>query len=334
MRNSPNYFRLAFLASLLALAVVMLGAYTRLSDAGLGCPDWPGCYGHLMVPQTAAALDKVNQSFPGQTVEAPKAWKEMVHRYFAGSLGILILTLMLWGLMRRFKNPTQPIVIPLILVGLVIFQAALGMWTVTWKVLPLIVSLHLLGGIALVALLWYLTLASRQNKSYARPAPNFKLWAILGLLVVIVQLFLGAWTSTNYAALACPDFPFCHGQLFPPMDFSSAFNFSQPIGINYEGGVLDTRARTTIQMMHRYWALVTAVFISLLSIFMLFTQPEKKLRGLGLFLLLILCTQVFLGISNVVWMLPLPIAVLHNGVAAVLLLAMVTLIYKLKSKTA
>lgn len=350
MNHLSSYSRLALLATILALIVVMLGAYTRLSDAGLGCPDWPGCYGHLTVPQTPAALDRVSQTFPGQTVEAPKAWKEMIHRYFAGTLGILIVILAGWALLRRRKHPAQPITIPLLLVALVIFQAALGAWTVTWKVLPLVVSMHLLGGIALVALLWYLSLTSRvlrepqdrslrepQDRSLRKPqdkpAAKFKPWAILALLVLIVQLFLGAWTSTNYAALACHDFPFCHGQLLPPMGFAAAFDFSHPIGVNYEGGVLDNTARVTIQMMHRYWAAVTAIVVGLLSIFLLFSRSEQNLRCIGGSILIILCLQIALGISNVIWMLPLPIAVMHNGVAAVLLLALLTLIYKLQVRS-
>lgn len=323
-----SYSRLAGFATLLALIVVMLGAYTRLSDAGLGCPDWPGCYGHLTVPHTSEAVSQAQRNFPGQTVEAAKAWKEMVHRYFAGSLGVLIAILALWGICRRFRYANQPVVLPIILVALVLFQAVLGMWTVTWKVLPLIVSAHLLGGIIITALLWYVTLSSRPNTTPRAFGNPYKPWTILALAVVLLQLFLGAWTSTNYAALACTDFPFCHGLLFPPMDIHAGFNLLQPIGVNYEGGVLDSAARVAIQMMHRYGALLTALVVGLLALCVLFGRSGKGLRGAAAALLLILIAQILLGMVNVLWSLPLAIAVAHNGVAALLLLAVVTLLYQ------
>jgi len=326
------YSRVAFLATLLALIVVMLGAYTRLSDAGLGCPDWPGCYGHLTVPNTPAEIKQVAAKFPGQIVEAPKAWKEMVHRYVAGTLGILILILAIWGVMRRRENLQQPVMLPIFLVLLVIFQALLGMWTVTWKVLPIVVSAHLLGGLAIVALLWYLKLATTpQQREYRIQALGFKPWAILGLLILIAQIFLGAWTSTTYSALACHDFPYCHGSLLPPLDLRQAFQLFQPIGVNYEGGVLETPIRITIQMMHRYGALLTALYLGILSLWIVFAHKTEGLRGVAGILLLLLLLQILLGIANVMMNLPLGTAVAHNGVAALLLMTLVTLIYKLKA---
>lgn len=327
--SSRGYFKLAFITTLLALVVVMLGAYTRLSDAGLGCPDWPGCYGHLTVPQTNADIMKAESAFQ-QTVEPAKAWKEMVHRYFAGFLGILIATLSAWGFARRLHDAHQPIVTPIILLLLVIFQAVLGMWTVTWLVLPLIVTAHLLGGMAIVALLWYLTLVTRPNPPYVHTNSKFRFWVILGLLILIIQIFLGAWTSTNYAAIICIDFPFCNGKLFPPMDVYRAFDFSHPIGVNYEGGILDVTTRTTIQMFHRYGAFITAVYWGILGICLLFSPA---LRDVGGTLLVILTIQFSLGVANIEWMLPMPIAVLHNGMAAILLLTVVTLVYKLYRKS-
>ncbi|HVV67436.1 MAG TPA: COX15/CtaA family protein [Gammaproteobacteria bacterium] len=323
-----GYALLAGIATLLALIVVMLGAYTRLADAGLGCPDWPGCYGHLTVPKSTTAIAQAQQTYQ-QIVEPAKAWKEMIHRYFAGTLGILIVILTFWGLMRKRKHPEQPIAIPIILLLLVIFQAVLGMWTVTWLVQPLVVSSHLLGGLAITALLWSLTLATKTQQSEAKPASGYKFWAVLGLLILIGQLFLGAWTSTNYAALACLNFPFCHGNLFPPMNFHEAFSLFHPIGINYEGGVLDSTARVTIQMMHRYGAFVTAVYLGILALCLIFSKAEKKLRGLGWVLLGVLALQFALGVANVELLLPIQIAVAHNGVACLLLLTMVTLIYRL-----
>lgn len=326
---NPGYSRLVFITTLLALLVVMLGAYTRLSDAGLGCPDWPGCYGHLTVPETHEEISKAEQAFPGQVVEAPKAWKEMIHRYFAGTLGILIVILAIWGIARKRNNPRQPRILPIFLVLLVIFQAALGMWTVTWKVLPIVVSAHLLGGLAIVALLWYLMLATRLQSEFSPAiAVGFRPWAILGLLILIGQLFLGAWTSTTYSALACHDFPYCHGSLFPTMDWRQAFGLFQPIGVNYEGGVLETPVRVTIQMMHRYGAFVTGAYLGILAFCLMFSAKVKGLRAIGAVLLSVLLLQIFLGIANVVWLLPIGTAVAHNGVAALLLMVVVTLIYK------
>jgi len=330
--SATGYSRLAKFATLLALIVVMLGAYTRLGDAGLGCPDWPGCYGHLTVPKTSTEIAVAQQSFQ-QTVEPAKAWKEMVHRYFAGTLGILILVLAIWAVIRKRHNPHQPIFTPIFLVLLVLFQAVLGMWTVTWKVLPLIVSSHLLGGMAITALLWYLTLASRAPViTLKKEAIDFRPWAIVGLLIVICQIFLGAWTSTNYAAIVCEGFPMCQGSLFPHMNFHTAFDLFHPIGVNYEGGVLDNTARVTIQMMHRYGAFITLIYVGILSFVLMLSQKAQGLRKLGRMMLAVLILQILLGIINVVFLLPMHAAVLHNGVAVILLLTMVTLIYQLYSK--
>jgi cytochrome c oxidase assembly protein subunit 15 len=333
MIMNQTYSRIAFLATLLALCVVMLGAYTRLSDAGLGCPDWPGCYGHLTVPSTPLEIQQAEHAFKGQTVEAPKAWKEMVHRYFAGTLGVLIVILAVWGILRKRFYRQQPVVLPIFLVLLVLFQAVLGMWTVTWKVLPIVVSAHLLGGLAIVALLWYLRLATRPKLSFDRMhALYLKPWAIVGLVILVLQIFLGAWTSTTYSALACHDFPYCHGSLFPPLNLAQAFQLFQPIGINYEGGVLETPIRITIQMMHRYGAFVTAIYLGILAIWIIFANKTTGLRGIAGVLLLLLLLQVLLGIANVMLGLPLSTAVAHNGVAALLLMALVTLIHKLKRR--
>lgn len=327
-----TYSRVAFLATILALIVVMLGAYTRLSDAGLGCPDWPGCYGHLTVPHMPEEIKQIATTFPGQTVEAPKAWKEMVHRYVAGTLAVLILVLAIWSVVRKRQYRQQPVMLPIFLVLLITFQALLGMWTVTWKVLPIVVSAHLLGGLTIVALLWYLKLVTRpQPMVYKNQALGIRPWAILGLMILIVQLFLGAWTSTTYSALACHDFPYCHGSLFPAMDLQQAFRLFQPIGVNYEGGVLETPVRMTIQMMHRYGALVTAVYLGVLSLWIVFSNKTEGLRGVAGVLILLLVVQILLGIANVMMNLPLGNAVAHNGVAALLLMTIVTLIYKLRA---
>lgn len=330
---SPFYFRLAVFALLLALVVVMLGAYTRLSDAGLGCPDWPGCYGKLVLPESQPALARAQQTFPNLPIVPKKAWKEMVHRYFAGTLGGLIVILVILAIARKIRFAEQPLLVPMLLFLMMIFQAVLGMWTVTWKVLPLIVMAHLMGGVTIAALLCWLVLSLRQNRFENNRLASLRPWAVLALILVAGQIFLGAWTSTNYSALVCPNFPFCHGALFPNMEWKNAFNFASPIGPNYEGGRLAMDTRITIQMAHRYGAFITVAYLLPLSLSLILVRRFSPLRRLGLVILALLCLQFILGVLNVVWTLPMGNAVMHNGVAALLLLSVVTLVYRLFGKS-
>ncbi|MCY1287954.1 Heme A synthase [compost metagenome] len=324
-KNRPGY-RLALFATLLAVVVVLLGAYTRLTHAGLGCPDWPGCYGFIGVPQSEAQLAHAEANFPHAPVEAEKGWNEMVHRYFAGTLGLLILGLAVHALRRRGQDG-QPLKLPLLLLGVVIAQAAFGMWTVTLQLWPQVVTAHLLGGFTTLSLL--LLLCLRLSNAYPPlelPA-RLRRWAVLGLALVIGQIALGGWVSSNYAAVACVDLPTCHGEWWPAMDFANGFHLTQHIGPNYLGGQLDSDARTAIHMTHRLGALaVTLVLLGL----------AWQLRGAGLprlagLLLAALCLQVGLGISNVIFHLPLPVAVAHNGGGALLLLVLVSVNYRVRS---
>lgn len=319
-------FTLAALATVLALVVVLLGAYTRLTHAGLGCPDWPGCYGFIGVPQTDAQLAHAERHFPEAPVEAQKGWNEMVHRYFAGTLGLAILGLAVHALARRGRDG-QPLRLPLVLLGVVIIQAAFGMWTVTLKLWPQVVTAHLLGGFTTLALLFLLSL----RLSGALPAldlpAGLRRLAAAALALVIGQIALGGWVSSNYAAVACVDLPTCHGQWWPAMDFANGFHLTQHIGPNYLGGQLDSDARTAIHMTHRLGALV--VTLTLLAL-------AWRLRGEGLgrlagLLLAVLALQVGLGISNVLFHLPLPVAVAHNGGGALLLLTLVLVNYRVRA---
>jgi len=331
---SPIFFRLATVATVLALCVVVLGAYVRLSDAGLGCPDWPGCYGHLGVPESGQEVAAANTAYPERPVEAGKAWKEMIHRYLAGTLGLLILALAIVAWRHR-RAPGQPVWLPTLLVGLVGFQALLGMWTVTLLLKPVVVMGHLLGGLTTLALLWWLALRriGAPSLSGAGQSPDagrsLLPWAILGLLVLVSQLALGGWTSANYAALACPDFPTCQGAWWPPTDFGEAFILWRGLGIDYEGGVLDHPARVTIHLMHRLGAVVTFLYLGWLGIRAIRARAGRALTVAGTALLLVLLVQVSLGIGNVLLVLPLPVAVAHNGVGALLLLALVTVLHYL-----
>jgi cytochrome c oxidase assembly protein subunit 15 len=320
-------FRLALFATLLAVVVVMLGAYTRLSHAGLGCPDWPGCYGFLGVPMSEHKQTLAEARFPDAPVEVAKGWYEMIHRYFAGALGLVILGLAVQALRRR-TEPAQPLKLPLLVLVLVIIQAAFGMWTVTLKLWPQVVTAHLLGGFATLALLLLLTvrLSGRLPVLPGVTGP-LRALAAAGLLLVIVQVALGGWVSANYAAVACVDLPYCHGEWWPAMDFANGFHLTQHIGPNYLGGQLDSDARTAIHMSHRMGALlVTLVLLGLA--WQLKRNGLPRLAGL---LLLALLVQVGLGISNVLLHLPLLVAVAHNLGGAALMLTLVLINYRLRS---
>ena len=326
--------RLGLVATALALGVVVLGAYVRLSDAGLGCPDWPGCYGQIGVPKAAADVAQANQAYPERPVEAAKAWKEMVHRYFAGALGLLIAALAVVARRGRHR-PGQQVVLPMFLVALVIFQALLGMWTVTLLLKPVVVMAHLLGGLSTLALLWWVTLRhspAMQSHTQGHVTHDLRPWALVGLIVLAVQLALGGWTSANYAALACPDFPTCQTAWWPPTDFKEAFTLWRGLGIDYEGGVLDNDARVTIHLVHRIGAVVTLLFLGWLALRAIRLGTSSVVRTVAVAVLLILLLQVSLGIANVLLTLPLSVAVAHNGVGALLLLSMVTLNHVLRPK--
>ncbi|MGH8503010.1 MAG: COX15/CtaA family protein [Gammaproteobacteria bacterium] len=317
----------------LAFVVVVLGAFVRLSDAGLGCPDWPGCYGHMVsVPVTQAEVEQANALFPDRPVDAAKATREMVHRYFAGGLGLLTLALAVTALCARHRA-RLPLKTSLALLLLVIFQALLGMWTVTLQLKPVIVMAHLLGGFATLSLLWWLFLGGVRWAQPNAGANRYRAAALLGVMVLVGQIALGGWTSANYAALACPDFPTCQSQWWPPMDFEEGFVLWRGLGLNYEFGVLDNPARTAIHVTHRIGALVTTVYLLALGS-TLFFRAHGALCAASAAVIVLTVLQVSLGISNVVLGLPLSIAAAHNAVAALLLLAMLSLVYMLRPAAA
>lgn len=334
MNAKPWAFKLALIATALACIVVVLGAFTRLSHAGLGCPDWPVCYGHLTWPTTDAQVAVAEKLFPESPVEHDKTWPEMVHRHFAAVLGLFILALMVFAwrpgaasLMRQTRGHTLGLLI------LVIVQAAFGMWTVTLKLWPQVVTAHLLGGFTTISLLWLL-LQRYGGFGWCLGAPekkaveSLKTFVVLVLVLVVIQIALGGWTSSNYAALACTDFPTCQGQWWPATQFSQAFNFAQTIGPNYLGGLLEGEARTAIHMAHRVGALLVTIMVITL-VYRLWRVKAAAPRNMALVLLGILVCQLGLGISNVLASLPLPVAVAHNAVGALLLLTLVTLVHRL-----
>ena len=296
----------------LAFFVVVVGAYTRLVDAGLGCPDWPGCYGMLTVPESELETSRAEQLYPEFPVDQAKAWTEMIHRYIATLLGMVVIGIVIVAWRGRMA-----LTLPATLLALVILQGAFGAWTVTLKLWPQVVTAHLLGGFCALALLWlYFLRLDGVSLPQIQPRLRFHLWILFA--AVVLQVALGGWTSSNYAALACPEFPHCHGTLFPTADFPAGFNIFQSIGPNYLGGELSNDARIAIQMAHR-WGAYLVMFIGVTLLFRLNLIPRTILGA-------ILVTQFCLGVLNVVLSLPLALAVLHNAVAAILLLAVVTLL--------
>jgi heme a synthase len=319
--KSALYF--LYIAFFLAFIVVQLGALTRLKDAGLGCPDWPGCYGKLTLPNKSIQL--MNGPYSGQKLIPEKAWPEMIHRYAAATLVILCFAGIVL-IIYKYKLPQQPVWIATSLLFLLFLQGLLGKWTVTLRLHPLVVMSHLLGGLGLISLLWLLILRLNQlpiRQSFGEQ--KLRSWAALGLLLIVIQIGLGGWTSANYAAFVCPDFPRCQGQWWPRMNFSEAFHLWLSTNITYEGGILSQTARTAIQMSHRIMAIITSIYLVLLVYKLFKVTKINFLRGLGVLLLFLLVLQISLGTLNILWMLPLPIAMAHNAVAALLLLTILTL---------
>jgi len=302
-----------------ALIVIGLGAFTRLMDAGLGCPDWPGCYGHLTVPL----------SNPAGRLDVFKAWAEMIHRYFAGSLGLMILVVLCLIFSKALRSRSNMMLGASIL-ALLIYQILLGRWTVTYKLLPIVVTQHLLGGFLIVTMLWLIYLNnSDQSLGKVQQPKGIKIGAVIGLILILLQIFLGAWVSTNYASFSCLDFPFCiNTNPFMRMNFSEAFTFFSPVGVNYEGGVLSESARQTIQMMHRLGALIVTLYLLVFTVFFM-KYSRSGLQSVYIIWVL-LFIQLSLGMINVMYKLPLITAIGHNLIAVVLLLSMVTLVFRLK----
>jgi cytochrome c oxidase assembly protein subunit 15 len=325
---------LVFAATALTLFVVVVGAYVRLSDAGLGCPDWPGCYGQITPHHAREAIDRAvaEQGGAHGPVSMPKAWKEMFHRYVAGVLGLLLLAVAAVALLRQ-RELGQSAFLPLSVLGLVLFQATLGMWTVTMLLKPVIVTLHLLGGMAIFGLLVWL--CARQLRIAAPPDPRaarrLRPWAALALLVAAGQIALGGWVSANYAALACVDFPTCHGAWVPEMDFRHGFQLVRELGMTAAGTHLAYEALTAIHWTHRAGAAVIALVAGGLAVAAL---RAPGLARWGALLLGVLLAQIALGVANVLGGLPLPVAVAHNAGAALLLAVLVMLNFVLSLKPA
>ena len=297
-----------------AFVVIALGAWTRLVDAGLGCPDWPGCYGFVVFPTTEAEIALTESRYPQFPYEIDKAIPEVVHRYFAAALGFLAILLVYFAF--KYQLPKKIKAITSFLLFFICCQGLFGYLTVSLKLLPIIVTGHLFGGFITLSIFFYLFLQSTDGiKNYN--IGHLKALGGVALFALIIQIFLGVWTSTNYASLACADFPTCQGKFIPEMDFYDGFNLAQEVGPNYLYGLLDNEARVAIHYSHRISALVLTVIFLILISRLWFSSAAPMASTLGV----ILVTQISLGIMNVVYVLPLYIAIAHNLVAALLLLA-------------
>jgi len=346
--NHPGLVRAVAVAAFsLCLGVVVLGAYVRLSNAGLGCPDWPGCYGHLTPVGAAADVRTASAPLAGRPLDVGKAWREMLHRYAAGTLGVLIVGLTAMGIAWRRERIVPPWFVSALL-AIVVLQGMLGMLTVTWQLRPLIVSLHLLCGFTTLSLLWWLVMtlwrgpAGAQERARARERPDAqqtrglraaRRLALLGLVALSLQIALGGWTSSNYAAIACPDVPTCQGRWWPPADFGSAYVLWHGAAVNYEGGVLDNPARTAIHLSHRAGAVAVSLVLLAAAIAAL-RGGENRAAAAASVVLLLLAVQLAIGISMVLGGFPLWLATAHNAGAALLLLAILALNRSLRPSSA
>ena len=371
-----HFHRIAWLAVALAACVIVFGAFVRLSNAGLSCPDWPTCYGKAAWPTHAEQIvDHVATNI--RPVEPSKAWREQFHRHIAAGLGLLVFALALLAARRRRFGLARVIgaaalvalAIPLYMQGqhvassvlvavaeaallwaalrwsnidlaraavlplaVIIFQAMLGMWTVTWLLKPVVVMAHLLGGLTTFSLLAWMAWRATDIPIRAGDATKLRRLLIIGLVLLGVQIALGGWTSANYAALACGnEFPTCAGAWWPQHDFREGFVLWRGIGVDYEGGVLDNPARIAIQLAHRVMALLVAGHLLMLAVRLL---RSPGLRGWGSLLGLLVFVQVGLGIANVVMSLPLHVAVLHNAGATALLFVLVSLLARVRAPDA
>ncbi len=328
-RDSDKFRKLVWVALFLTFDLIMFGAFTRLTDSGLGCPDWPGCYGHANPLLAHAPISAAQEAMPSGPVTHAKAWIEMTHRYLAMAVGILTIAIMViawwrWIKSQRTEQRYRPW-FPTALFLFICLQGAFGAWTVTMKLQPVIVTMHLLLGLTLLAMLVWLGARQNQHAPVLAAARALRIPALIGLLLLVLQIALGGWVSTNYAALACSDFPLCHGTLVPQMDFANGFTLWRHLGKTADGEYLPFPALTAIHWVHRSFAVVVITYIAWLSHK---AMRDSGLRKTGRWLLIVIGLQLLTGLSTIYFSWPLAIAVVHNGGAALLLLLLVMLNYK------
>jgi cytochrome c oxidase assembly protein subunit 15 len=324
-RDPQKFRKLAWVTAFLTLDLIMFGSFTRLTDSGLGCPDWPGCYGHSNPLSAGEPIRAAETALPSGPVTMTKAWIEMVHRYLAMGVGLLIIILMVQAWARARKHGGRSPWLATAAFAWVLAQGAFGALTVTMKLQPIIVTTHLLGGIGLLALLCWLALREGEVVHVRVPSSARPL-AVVAMVVVLLQIALGGWVSTNYAVMACPDFPLCQGQFVPPMDFEHAFTLWRPLGMTVTGEAIPFQSLVAIHWTHRLFAVVVIVVLGAL-LWQLWSAPG--LKGPARALLALLLLQFATGMSNVVLQWPLLLAVAHSGGAALLVAVLVTVNYRL-----
>jgi len=314
--------RLCHLAILLALVVVLLGAWTRINDAGLGCPDWPGCYGEWVLPTDTQQLASAQELYPEQPIVAAKGWLEMVHRYAAGTLGLLIAAIA-WLTWQQRHRRGCPLKLSFGLLGLVIVQAVFGMWTVTLKLLPQVVTLHLLGGLLTLTLLLVLRYRLIHVKErYRLSSSNRQRLVAVGAMLLFTQIMLGGWTSSNYAGWACTDWLLCERNESVSFDYNGGFSLPAYTGQSHEGGLKDRESRAAIQVVHRFGAVMVSLY--LLALCLILRKQTALLFPLSA-IAIILIGQNVLGMLNVAWGLPRYMAIAHHGGAVALLVSLIWL---------
>lgn len=328
--NDVNKYRKLVLITLfLTFDLIMFGSFTRLTDSGLGCPDWPGCYGQANPVQAHADIRAAEALMPTGPVTVAKAWIEMIHRYLAMAVGVLIIAIMVVAWRNWLKSGRQLINfapgLPTVLFLLVCLQGAFGAWTVTMKLQPIIVTIHLLLGLTMLGLLVILASRHSLHSTIAAGARAMLIPAAVGLGLLVLQIILGGWVSTNYAVLACTDFPLCNGMLVPPMDFAHAFTLWRELGKTSSGDFLPVEALTAIHWVHRNFAFVVIAYIAWLA---LKAYKIEGLRKTGKWILIAIAAQFASGVSTIYLSWPIVIAILHNGGSALLVLLLVLLIYK------
>jgi cytochrome c oxidase assembly protein subunit 15 len=329
--DADKYRKLTWVTLFLTFDLIMFGAFTRLTDSGLGCPDWPGCYGHANPLQAHAHISAAEALMPTGPVTVMKAWIEMIHRYLAMGIGVLIIALMIIAWRRWSKSAHKDVAFspwyPTLLLAFVCLQGAFGAWTVTMKLQPVIVTIHLLLGIGLFALMAWLAARQSRHLPVAQAASALRMPAALASALLLMQIALGGWVSTNYATLACTEFPLCDGAVVPHMDFANGFTLWRGLGKTAGGDYLPFPALTAIHWAHRTFAFVVFVFIAWLA------HKALKIDGLrktARWLLIVLAVQLATGISTIFLKWPLLLAVAHNGGATLLVLLLVMLNYKLR----
>ncbi|MAK55823.1 MAG: heme A synthase [Pusillimonas sp.] len=326
-RIRTRYRKLVFFTWFLTLDLIMFGAFVRLTDSGLGCPDWPGCYGKISPIGAADHIRQAYEAMPFGPVSFPKAWIEMIHRYVGAFLGLLIIfiVIMAWRHRKTLGHTPKLAIATLIAVCL---QGAFGAWTVTLKLMPIIVTAHLLGGMILLAMMTWLAAREKQHERVSVAALRWLPWMVAGFVLLFIQIALGGWVSTNYAALACMDFPTCNGQWMPAMDLQNGFSLIRGLGELPTGEMISQQALVGIHWIHRNFAWVVFAYMGTLAWQM---RAEPGLRNPATWVLALLCAQLFTGLTTIFFEWPLLIAVLHNGGAAGLVLMSTTLLVRIAS---